>query len=136
MKSVSQYDIHVTLFLTFERISLTSANVSGPVPLVLDLRITHERWGSISDPSLNGHLHYPNNLNGPLNETVTDKIRQYRADYNNRPSNTISFIPAIGSTSGLLHCEFVLLLFLQCSPHRSSRKWDIFLPRMYHYVLP
>ena len=34
-------------------------NVSGPVPLVLDLRIAHERWASSSDPSINGHLHYP-----------------------------------------------------------------------------
>ena len=34
-------------------------NVSGPVPLVLDLRITHERFGSSSDPSLNGNLHCP-----------------------------------------------------------------------------
>ena len=67
------------------------ANAAGLVPLVLDLRIAHERWGSSSDPSLNGHLHYPNDLYGPLNEAAADKIRQYRADYNNRPSNAISF---------------------------------------------
>jgi hypothetical protein len=36
------------------------ANAAGPVPLVLDLRIAHERFGSSSDPTLNGHLHYPN----------------------------------------------------------------------------
>jgi hypothetical protein len=41
------------------------ANASGPVPLVLDLRIAHERWGRSSDPNLNGHLHYPNDLDGP-----------------------------------------------------------------------
>ena len=33
------------------------ANESVPVPLVLDLRIAHDRWGSSSDPSINGHLH-------------------------------------------------------------------------------
>jgi hypothetical protein len=33
-------------------------NESGPVPLVLDLRIVHDRFGSSSDPSLNGNLHY------------------------------------------------------------------------------
>ncbi len=44
----------------------------GPVPLVLDL--THESWVSSSDPSLNGHLHYPNDINRPLNETTSDKI--------------------------------------------------------------
>ncbi len=34
-------------------------NLGGPVSLVLDLRITHERWGSSSDPSIYGYLHYP-----------------------------------------------------------------------------
>jgi hypothetical protein len=43
------------------------ANVSGPVPLVLDLRIAHERWGSSSDPSINGHLRYPNDIDRSLN---------------------------------------------------------------------
>ena len=80
--------------------------------LVLDLRITHDRFGSSSDPSINGHLHYPNDLDGSLNEAVADNIRQYRADYNNRPSNPISFMPAIASTSGRLHSELVRLLFL------------------------
>ncbi len=61
-------------------------NVSGPVPLVLDLRITHERWGSNSDPSINGHLHYTNDIDRLLNETVTDKIRKYRTDYDNNPT--------------------------------------------------
>jgi hypothetical protein len=83
-------------------IELTAYLAKGPVPLVLDLRIAHERWGSSSDPSLKGHLHYPNDLDGPLNEAAADKIRQYRADYNNRPSNAISFMTAIASTSGHL----------------------------------
>ena len=38
------------------------ANTTDPVPLVLDLRIAHDRFGSSSDPSLNGHLHYPNDI--------------------------------------------------------------------------
>ena len=98
---------------------------------VLDLRIAHERFGSSSDPSLNGHLHYQNNVDGPLNETVTDKIRQYRADYDNRPSTAISFMPAIPITSGRLHCEFVRLLFLQahreidpCYSVTGSARWQ------------
>jgi hypothetical protein len=69
--------------------------VTGPVPLVLDLHITHERWGSSADPSIYGHLHYPNDLDRSLNEDVADKIRAYRADYNNRPSNAISIMSAI-----------------------------------------
>jgi hypothetical protein len=75
------------------------ANTTDPASLVVDLRITHERWGSTSDPTLNGHLHYPNDIDRSLNESVTDKIRKYRADYNVNPPNTIFFIPDIVSTS-------------------------------------
>ena len=89
--------------------------------MVLDLRIAHERWGSSSNPSLKGHLHYPNDSDGPLNEAAADKIREYRADYNNRPSNAISFMPAVASTTGRLHCEFVRLLFLQA--HRETDRF-------------
>jgi hypothetical protein len=92
-----------------------------PVSLVLDLHITHERFGSSSDPSINGHLHYPNDLDGPLNETPTDEIRQYRADYNNRPSNAISLMSDIAGTPGRLHSEFVRLLFLQT--HRETDRF-------------
>ena len=45
-------------------------NVSRPVSLVMDLRITHERWGSGSNPSLNGQLHYPTDIDRTLNEDV------------------------------------------------------------------
>jgi hypothetical protein len=92
-------------------------NLAIPVPLVLDLRIANERWGSSSDPSLNGHLHYPNDMDRSLNES-DDKIRKYRVDYNNNPPNSISFMPAIASTSGRLNSEFVRLLFLQT--HRET----------------
>jgi len=133
------------------------------VPLVLDLRIDHERFGSSSDPSINGRLHHPNDLDGPLHEAAADKIRQYRTDYNNRPSNAIPCMPAIASTSGRLHSEFVRLLFLQahrqtdrflqlqefslrnlpvassttaarCSSHSSNRKWATSSPRLQFYV--
>jgi hypothetical protein len=58
------------------------ANETDPVSLVLDLRIAHERVGSSTDPNLNGHLKYPNNLDQSLNDAAADKIRKYRADYN------------------------------------------------------
>ena len=48
------------------------ANESDPVSLVLDLRIDHDRFGSSSDPSLNGKLHYPHNIDWSLNEDVDD----------------------------------------------------------------
>ncbi len=53
------------------------ANAEGPVPLVLDLRITHDRVGSSTDPTLNGQLRYPNNLDQSLNDTSADKVRKY-----------------------------------------------------------
>ena len=96
------------------------ANEAGPLPLVLDLRIAHDRVGSSADPSLNGHLKYPNNLDQSLNHAATDKIRKYRADYNRLPS-VVSFMPAIASTSGRLHSEFVRLLFLQA--HRETDRF-------------
>jgi hypothetical protein len=34
------------------KLSAYLANAAGPVPLVLDLRMVHERWGSSSNPSL------------------------------------------------------------------------------------
>jgi hypothetical protein len=83
--------------------------------------IVHDRFGSSSDPSLNGNLHYPNNIDRSLNEAADDKIRKYRADYNNNPPNTVSFMPAIASTSGRLHSEFVRLLFLQA--HRETDRF-------------
>jgi hypothetical protein len=80
---------------------VTSRIAAGPVPLVLDLRIAHDRFGSSSDPSINGHLHYPNDVDRSLNEDAADKIRQYRTDYNNnRPSNAISIKPAIARRLG------------------------------------
>ena len=97
------------------------ANAAGPVPLVLDLRIAHDRVGSSADPTLDGHLKYPNNLDQSLNDAATDKIRKYRADYNNRPPSAVSFMPAIASTSDRLHSEFVRLLFLQA--HRETDRF-------------
>ncbi len=93
-------------------------NETGPVSLVLDLRLVHERFGSSFDPSINGHIHYPNDIDRSLSDAADDKIRKYRADYNNNPPNSISFMSVIASTSGRLHSEFVCLLFLQA--HRET----------------
>jgi len=59
------------------------------VPLVLDLRIAHERFESSSDLSINGQLHYPNDVARSCHEVVTEKIRKYPIDYNNNPPNTL-----------------------------------------------
>ncbi len=91
------------------------------MPLVLDLRIANDRVGSSTDPTLNGQVRYPNNLDQSLNDTTADKVRKYRADYNMNPPNTVSFMPVIASTSGRLHSEFVGLLFLQV--HRETDRF-------------
>jgi hypothetical protein len=62
-----------------------------------------------------------NDIDRSLNEAAADKIRKYRADYSNNPPNAISFMPAIGSTSGRIHSEFVRLLFLQA--HRETDRF-------------
>jgi hypothetical protein len=97
------------------------ANAAGPIPLVLDLRLTHDRIGSSSNPVLNGTLHYPNNIDESLNQTANDKIRKYRADYNNNPPNVVAFMPTIAGTNGRLHSEFIRLLFLQA--HRETDRF-------------
>jgi hypothetical protein len=79
----------------------------GTGSFVLDLHITHDRFGSSSDPSLNDHLHYPNDIDKSLNEATVDEIRKYRPDYNNNPPHTVSFMSDITSTSGRLHSELV-----------------------------
>jgi hypothetical protein len=61
------------------------ANASGPVPLVLDLRVAHDRVDRSADPALNGDSRYPNNLDPSLNEPVSDKLCKYRGDYNFNP---------------------------------------------------
>jgi hypothetical protein len=88
---------------------------------VLDLRVAHDRVGSSSDPALNGHLRYPTNLDQSLNDTAADKIRKHRSDYNNNPPRGVGFIPAIASTSGRLHSEFIRILFLQA--HRETDRF-------------
>ena len=71
--------------------------------------------GSSSNPILNGHLLYPRptDTDRSLNEDAADKIRDYRADYNNRPSNSIVVMPAVVTTSGRLHCALVRINFRQ-----------------------
>jgi hypothetical protein len=50
-------DIQVEVYL---------ANAADPVPLVLDLLITDDRFASNSDPNLNGYLHYPDDVDKSL----------------------------------------------------------------------
>ena len=73
----------------------------------------HERFGSSSNPSLNGQHPPPEDIDKPLNEPAPDKIRDYRVDYNNRPSDPISFMSVVSNTTDCLECELVRILILQ-----------------------
>jgi hypothetical protein len=77
------------------------ADAAGPVSLVVDLCIKHERRGTTCNPVSNGNLHYPllADIDKPLHDATAEKIREYRADYNNRPSHSISFMPAVEELS-------------------------------------
>jgi hypothetical protein len=66
-------------------------NTVVPVSLVVDLLISHDRVVRSTDPTLNGQLRSPNNLDQSLNDTAADKVRKYRADYNMNPPNTIIY---------------------------------------------
>jgi hypothetical protein len=90
------------------RVSSSSMWTSTSTTTVLEV-VLNDRFGSSSDPTLNGTLHYPNpnDIDRSLNEVAPDKIRKYHTDYNNNPPNTISFIPAMTSTSGRLYSEFI-----------------------------
>jgi hypothetical protein len=89
------------------------------VPLVLYLRVAHDRVGSSDDPALNGHLRYRNNLDQSLNDTVVAKLRKYHVDYNYNPTRGVGFMPT--STSGRLHSKFIRILFLQS--HRETDRF-------------
>jgi len=45
--------------------------------MLMDLRLTHERWGSNSNPTLNGHLHYPADIDSPLNEARWESTSKF-----------------------------------------------------------
>ncbi len=118
MSSISTREKKGIFFFSATNIYL--ANAAGPVPLVLDLRLAHDRFGSSSDPTLNGRLHY-NDVDKSLNEAANDKIRKYHEDYINNPPNSVVFIPDIVGTNGRLHSDSIRLLFLQA--HRETDRF-------------
>ncbi len=63
----------------------------------------------------------PNDKDRSPNEVAVEKILKYRVDYNNNPPISVAFMPAIASTSGRLHSEFIRLLFLK--DHRETDRF-------------
>jgi hypothetical protein len=89
------------------------------VPLVLDLRIAHDRFGSSSDPSLHGNLHYPHNIDRSLIEVMVIKYGNIAL------TTTIALLTVYHLCLLLLvhrlHSEFARLLFLQA--HRETERF-------------
>jgi hypothetical protein len=85
-------DIELETYLT---------DVEGPFNLVIDLCMVHQRWERSSNPGtvLNGKLHYalPADIDKSLHAAAVEKILEYCADDNNRPSNSISFMHALST---------------------------------------
>ena len=71
------------------------------------------------EPSKNGKLCYPNDINRTVKEAVQKKIKKYQATYAN--DHSISFMPAIASTTCRLDAEFLRLLFWH--GHRESEEF-------------
>ena len=75
---------------------------------------------SRSDPSINGHLHYPNDIDTKW--SFADKIRKYRSDYNNNPPEVISLCLLLlvrlgGYTVNLcVFCFYKIIWFSQIKP--------------------
>jgi hypothetical protein len=59
-----------------------------------------------------------------LRKYVNDDVEKY-TDYYNSPSNPISFMTTVGTTSDRLHSEFVRIVFLQT--HRKSPFFNSFI---------
>ena len=83
-------------------------NEAGPVPLVLDLRITHDRIGSSANPALNGTLTHPNNIDESLNKLL--KIR-----FVNIAQTTIIIHQMLS-----LLCRLLLVRLVDCTVNLSD----------------
>ncbi len=89
--------------------------------MVLDLRIAHDGIGSSANPALNGTLTHPNNIDESLNKAANDKIRKYRADYNNNPPNAVAFMPVIAGSDAALSA----LTTVNATVHETLRFFEL-----------
>ena len=105
-------------------------NATGPVSLVLDLHIAHDRWGSSSDPSINGHLHYPTDMDShlmrlPLTKLENIVLIMITAPPLPSPLCLLFLVRPGGYTVNLCAFYFFKLigkLTVRCSPHIFDRR--------------
>ena len=63
----------------------------------------------------NGQLCDPD-VNKLLETTARTKVARYREAYAHRQGTTYAFLPCVMSTSGRIHWEFLLLLYILALP--------------------
>ena len=94
-------------------------HAAGGRSLILDFCMTHLRNGSCAaNPQLNGQLCH-RDFQKSLVSAAKVKIDSYCNAYAN--DHNISFMPAVTSTSGHVHCELLRILFLQA--HRETEEY-------------
>ena len=59
--------------------------------------LTHERWVTTEEPSKDGQLRYPDDIDRPLREAAKKKVLKYQNAAN---EHSITFVLAIASTCG------------------------------------
>jgi hypothetical protein len=99
-----------------------------------------DRFGSSSDLNLNGHLHYPHDIDRSLNESTSDKIRKYRS----RSSRSDDHITDHGPTCwvGYICCLLWInkvrpkgktCIWVSVRWKTKNSKWGIYMTRR-HWV--
>ncbi len=91
-------------------IYLPHMQVDGCRGLCIDASRVHDFHGSAANPSQNGTLRHPD-INLVLSHRAQEKVDKYRAGYAAQDSRR-AFLPAVVSTSGRIHGEFLRLLYL------------------------
>jgi len=92
-------------------LQIQNINLAGRTHLVIDVACVHDFSGDCwRDVRRNGQLRYddPDML---LNNAADAKVRKYREAYA-APDRLLAFLPAIMSTSGRIHGEFLRLLHI------------------------
>jgi len=92
-------------------LQIQNINLAGKTHLVIDVACVHDFQGAcLRDVRRNGQLRFddPDML---LNNAADAKVRKYREAYA-APDRLLAFLPAIMSTSGRIHGEFLRLLHI------------------------
>jgi hypothetical protein len=93
-------------------------DAAGRRSLVLDLSMTHDRFGSISHVQQNGLLSHPQDLDAPLSVAAQRKINSYRQQY--ADNQNISFSLPLSAQAHACTASFCVFFFYR-PPGRQRR---------------